>query len=180
MKRSLSAISLMLCISCQSTERLKVVDCHAFKITVPSNWERVELKGIDSYVANLITDGGDTIRIDFGQHSNPFEDVIQVRTLDRKWLLDSLKLDDSSSFVFSETPEIDEAQAIHLREYYLYEMIDSRKAKLGFPKIEGRGLTLVHFLKVDSKGNRLSISGENVDPLRQRQLEEAFRTIKFK
>lgn len=180
MKRSLSAISLIFCISCQSSEQLKVVDFNAFEITVPSNWERVDVKGIDSYVAELVTEGGDTIRINFGYYSNPFNDVVQVRPLDRKWLLDSLKLDDPSSFVFSETPEIDEAQAIHLREYYLYDTIDSRKAKLGFPKVEGKGLTLVHFPRVDSEGNKLSISAKNMNPLRQRQLEKAFKSIKFK
>ena len=61
--------------SCKKSEinsEEKNFEFGAFKITIPSNWEKIKFKGIDSYVGG-ITNGKDSLTFDYGWYSYDFK-----------------------------------------------------------------------------------------------------------
>jgi hypothetical protein len=166
--------------ACENYSRTEEVNFDKFSIMVPATWEQIDIKSIDSNVKGFKTDPGDTILIDYGRYANPFNEIIRVRSLDQRKLYDSLGIKYPSDMVFSENVEVEQLQAIYLREYFYYDTIDRKKAKLGFPKKVGEGFSLIHFPYVDNEGNKLSIYGNNLDSLTQIELKKALKTIKFK
>ncbi|UTA66374.1 hypothetical protein [Emticicia sp. 21SJ11W-3] len=94
-------------------------------------------------------------------------------------MYDSLGFKYSKSIVFSETPEIDQEQGLYLKEYFYYETIDGKKAKLGFPKIIGDGRCLLHIHNINYKGYGLSMFAEDVDEDTQKAILEMFKSIRI-
>ncbi len=69
---------LALCNNCTDNKReqnktkttsIQILDFDAFQIKAPTNWYKIELKGIDSYVGG-ISDGIDTLVFDYGRYSS--------------------------------------------------------------------------------------------------------------
>lgn len=60
---------LFLMISLKLQTEFKTIDFESFKITVPENWNKVQIKGIDNYVGGLVTDQKDTLIFDIGWYS---------------------------------------------------------------------------------------------------------------
>jgi hypothetical protein len=61
--------------SCKKSEinsEEKNFEFGVFKITIPSNWEKIKFKGIDSYVGG-ITNGIHTLTFDYGMYSYDFK-----------------------------------------------------------------------------------------------------------
>jgi len=172
-------VSLCSLITC-TKNTIKKSDFGHFSALVPSNWQEVNLKSIDSDVLGLVTDKNDTLMIDYGKFSDPFNDVVEVRSLERKAEYDSVKFRYPSSMVFSENAEIDQAQGLYLKEYFYYENIDGKKAKLGFSKIIKKGRCMLHIPNTDNKGNKLSIYVSNVDEATQQKVCEFFKSITIK
>lgn len=72
MKNSLY-ITLIIILACHTkNEELSTLDFSAFKITVPYNWKKLELQGIDSFRGGL-TNGTDTLTFDYGWYSGNFK-----------------------------------------------------------------------------------------------------------
>lgn len=83
MKKELSIILfLTLILACQKSE-YKTVDFKAFKMTVPTTWNKYNIKGIDSYVSGLITDNNDTLIFDLGWYSGDLTKNNEVLVFDR-------------------------------------------------------------------------------------------------
>ncbi|UFH52814.1 hypothetical protein [Spirosoma sp. KNUC1025] len=119
--------------------------------------------------------------MDYGLYSYSFDDLeVPVRSLEQKKVFDSAKFRYPSRMVFSKTPEVDEAQAIHLNEYFLYDTINGKRAKIVLPKQIGSGLIGIHFPEVDQKGTRLTIYGHNLDTLQQFATYKLFQSIRFR
>jgi hypothetical protein len=172
-------VSLLMFTAC-SKDSLKKVDFGGFSGLVPSNWQKTNLKGIDSNVSIVITDKNDTLVIDYGKFSDQFNEIVEVRSLERKAEFDSVNFHYPENMVFSENAEIDQAQGLYLEEYFFYETIDGKKAKLGFPKLNKNGRCLLHIANADNNGNKLSIYVHNVDERTQKEVYSFFKSITFK
>jgi hypothetical protein len=162
-----------------SKDRLKKIDFGGFCAIIPSNWQKTNLKGIDSNISAVITDKNDTLVIDYGKFSDQFNEIVEVRSLERKAEYDSVKFRYPKSMVFSENAEIDEAQGLYLKEYFIYENIGGKKAKLGFPKLTKKGRCLLHISNADNNGNKLSIYVNNTDEKTQQEVYSFFKSITF-
>src|SRR5262245_55610312 len=78
-------------VSCEkSKEKRKTLEFPSFTIKVPETWSQVKYDGIDSSIEQIITDGADSINIEFGQNSPPFDDVIKVYSFRDKVHFDSM------------------------------------------------------------------------------------------
>ncbi|MFN8348486.1 MAG: hypothetical protein U0X91_26015 [Spirosomataceae bacterium] len=168
-----------LLFSC-SSEQLKTVEFEDIQITIPKNWNLKKGEGIDSGIWFITSTNNDTIFIDYGKYADSFEEVIQVRDISRKKEYDSLGIKYPKKMVFSETSAIDEAQGLYLKEYFYYDTISGKKAKLGFPKFAKKGRCLLHIPKIDNQGNKLSIYISNADEPTQKQILNIFKSIRFK
>lgn len=118
--------------------------------------------------------------INCGWYSNLYEDIVGVHSIKQKAEFDSVGFRYAANTIFTDTPEIDHDQAIHLKEFYFYETISGRKAKLGFPKKVGTGRCLIHFPDIGDGKTKLSIDIACKDSTTQQQVYEVFKSIKFK
>ena len=113
-------LTFLTIISCSSKEHKKI-DFGKFSMTVPSDWNKYDRKGIDSYVGGIITNNKDTLNFDYGQYSgdasNCFPMVYDKETLAE--LSDKeLKLLPKTKHLIVE--DIFESKP-NLREYLKYE-----------------------------------------------------------
>jgi len=141
----------------------------------------IKLQGVDSDIQGILTDKGDTLFLDYGPYSWSFDDIqVPVRSLEQKRIFDSANFHYSKHMVFSEVPEIDEAQAIYFKEYFLYDTINGKRAKIMLPKLIGQGLIGIHFSDVGLKGIKLTIYGRDLDTLQQFAVYKLFQSIRFR
>lgn len=144
---------------------------------VPALWTLHKVHGIDSKVYYLITDNKDTILIDIGKNVIAFDDLIGVTDIDS---VDFFKkkgfpIDDIH---FSAAPKFDENQGTFHKEFYYYDTINNKIAKLRVPKKVRSGRTSINFKNfIDSTS--VTITGNNLDSITQNQLLKAFYTITF-
>lgn len=171
----------MLFLACQTKkDNEQTMTLPFLTAKIPSSWKVVQLQGIDSNVQGIVTNRGDTLFIDYGPYSYSFDDLeVSVRSLEQKRIFDSVRFHYPSRMVFSKTPEIDEAQAIHLNEYFLYDTINGKRAKIVLPKQMGIGLTGIHFPEVDLRGGKLTIYGRDLDTIQQFATYKLFQSIHF-
>jgi len=182
MKYFLKLVLLLVFISCNNkhiSNEYKKITYKSFSIEVPSNWNQIELKGIDSYVGGFLTAKNDTIIFDYGRNTSTNSEVIGVSDIKDKQKLDSLDFPIDEMF-FSKQPKVDMNQGTFHNEYYYYENVDNRKVKLKVPKKIGTGITSIFFDSLTVKNDNLYLYGHNLDTLDQFKLLKAFKTIKIK
>lgn len=161
-------------------EKEKIVTFEDIGMKIPANWRLMQGNGIDSGVWHIITNNNDTIFIDYGKYSNPFNEIVEVRSFTRKKQYDSLNFAYPQNMVFSETPEIDEAQGLYLNEFFYYDTICGKKAKFGVPKIPKKGRCLLHISNMDKYGNKLSLYAKNLDEDTQKMVLKSFQSLTIK
>jgi len=61
-------LSFIVCKNSKQIARTKQLDFGKFSIQVPLSWEKVELRGIDSYVGLIKIDSVDAILFNLGWH----------------------------------------------------------------------------------------------------------------
>jgi len=171
---------LVVGLSCrQNDQRKKVLEFSSFTIMVPESWDQIRYDGIDSSIEQIITDEGDSINVEFGQYSAPFDDVIKVYSLKDKAHFDSINWPTQEK-IFSKNSVVEEMQGIYTREYYMYDTIDTHKAKLMIPKKVGQGGIGVYFDSTDTKGNSLTLYGSRLDTTQHFAMLKAIASIRFK
>jgi hypothetical protein len=163
--------------SCTHKENFREMDFQKFSIDLPSNWEKININGIDSEVNVVVTQNKDSIYFDFGKYSEKFDETNKVFNREQIRKYDSLKMD-TKQLHSSDTPEIDQAQGTFLKEYYYYDTISNQMAKIKVPKKIGAGEIGIHFQSIGN--NKLTISAKNLKPDEQAILLKAFESIKFK
>jgi len=177
---SLFLLALLL-TACQSaTSQEQLMSWPYMTAKAPANWQLVALNGTDSDTWAIITHEKDTLFMDYGRYSDPFNYSVPVMPLERRRFLDSLHAHYSTNTIFSPDWMAEQDQAIFLREYFFYDTIDGRRAKIGLPKKVGTGNTLIHFPNVDMLENRLSIHGRDLDTAQQEAAYRLFQSIRFK
>lgn len=178
MKKILLILVFIFACSCHKDKR-KIIDFDYFSIEVPEKWEKVELKGIDSYVGGIsLNNDRDTLFFEFGSSAPKMNEVIGVNSISN---YNKLKREgfDLDNIFFSKTPDIDQNQGVFHKEYYYYKAIDSHQAKVKIPKIIGDGLTAISFDSLNLKNDKLYIYCKNLDTINQFNVIKSFNTIKF-
>jgi hypothetical protein len=178
--RKVVYIFLVACVlfSC-SQHRFEENDFLNFSMSLPDSWSKIKFNGIDSEAYGVITMNKDTVFIDYGRYSNEFKETIKVFSYGQIKKYDSLKMD-TKELKRSLTPHIDQNQGVFHKEFYFYENINNKKAKIREPKKIGDGVTGVSFRNVDNEGNHLTIFAKNLNDIEEKQLIISFKTIVFK
>lgn len=168
---------LFILFSCK-TDRKKTISFDVFEITVPDNWKKIDVKGIDSYVGGIKLNDKDTVFFDYGSSTALIDDVIMIEDI-KKYSIMKREGFYVENFKFSKTPNLDQNQGIFHREYYIYDTINGFIPKIKIPKKIGNGLTAICFDSLNVKRERLYMYAKNLDTLEQFQLVKAFKTIKI-
>ncbi|WP_374175207.1 hypothetical protein [Flavobacterium tructae] len=164
-------------ISCK-TERSKTLNFGVFSISVPNNWEKVNIKGIDSYVGGIVMNKKDTLFFDYGNSTALINDAIVIEDIKNftKMKEEGFSIE---NLTFSKTPDLDQNQGIFHKEYYMYDTISGFIPKIKVPKRIGNGVTAICFDSLNTKKERLYIYAKNLDTIKQFELLKAFKTIKI-
>lgn len=182
MKRQFLIYPVLILLACKS--ETKELDFGKFTIEVPKTWNKIDKKGIDSYVGEIFTDNNDTISFDLGWYSNDLTEEASYKITDENvYVVDLEKSTANESFYkyYGKADTVDLKK--FLKNEYEYDTIDHKRAKIVKPRVTGNGTTGVFFdsLWVSGSGvDRLQVSGYNLKSLNQKQLLMAIRTIKFK
>ena len=123
---------------------------------VPTNWKKIDMKGIDSKITAFITFSSDTVYVEYGAYNNQFNEskIIVNDSLIYKTLKENAV---GESIVFSVNKELDNGQGIFLDNYYYYDTISNHIAKVMMPKRETKGQMGIYFENVDGKKNDFSV-----------------------
>lgn len=179
MNRTLIIVIFGITLACSSSNQKKEVDFEDFSIIIPSNWLKVSSNGIDSKVSFLITDKNDTIFINYGKNVGGFTETVRVHSLQSRVHFDSINWPYRHEMIFSKDATIEERQGIYLKEYYQYDTINGKRAKIKLPKMVGKGSTGIHFDSLNKSGEKLTIVGNNLNRETQDQLYLSLYSIIF-
>ncbi|MBJ2124619.1 hypothetical protein [Flavobacterium sp. IB48] len=178
----------ILIISCKPKSEVKTIDFGDFEITVPEQWNKLEVKGTDSYVGGIITPEKDSLIFDIGLYSgdvsNDFALVFDKNsyaelTKKEKELLKKTK----HLIVDSLSVDIDFGK--YQKYKSVFYSIDCFKAKMTIPTNVEFGATGIY---IDSlKGNskdfnkvKMAFYGFDLKEKTQNQFVTALKTIKLK
>ena len=160
-----------------------MLDFGQFTITVPATWSPVKARGIDSYVGLIALDHEDTINFDLGWYSNSLEEDKKFMTRDGDfYVLDSISSDGVRNFTLygkADTVDIER----FMENKTTWTTVDGRKAKILSPKRTGQGMTGIYIDSVWMAGSardRFQMNGRNLNTENERQLLNAFKTLRFK
>ena len=176
MKKLIYVVLLFLCFQCsQEPFELRKKE---FSITFPNNWKEIRIKGIDSKVYGVQTNKRDTIILDYGLYSKNFKKTIKVFSREQIKKYDSLEMD-TEDLKWSDTPDIDQNQAIFHNSYYYYDTINKEMGRVKVPKIGHRGITGISFRNINGSDKNLTIYVRDISYEEQKLLLKSFKTIKF-
>ncbi|MFI2743360.1 hypothetical protein ACG2LH_11520 [Zhouia sp. PK063] len=188
MRKTLSILILTLILACQKPE-YKTVDFKAFKITVPSSWNKHKIKGIDSYVSGLITDKNDTLIFDLGWYShdltkNPELLVFEESEYAEFTTEQKEKLKGTKHLVVADYTSADFQAKDYLKYEFEIDSIDCFEAKFIKPRNKGFGASGIYIDSLKGGGpnsnkTRLSFYGNNLSDSTQVEFFRALKTIKL-
>lgn len=180
--KKISLIILGLLGSCSSENKYKEYNFGEFTLTGPKTWSIVNVKGIDSYVKEIITKNHDTLYFDYGFYSNPLEEPIHpiydeslIKVLVKEGF-------EENKLRFANEKAYEEALNKR-RDIYEFAIIDGFKAKIVKPKKIGEGITGVYFDSLatnDIMNVKLNFLGVDLNVEDHKEVLEAIKTIKFK
>jgi hypothetical protein len=184
-------LSLAICLSgllpcsCnpEKATETKTLNFGEFTITVPSAWQPVNEKGIDSFVGRIALTDGDTISFDLGWYSNPLEEEVLYKVDETNvYLLNSSESTfDSQMFEFYGKRDTVDLEKFH-KNKITWSTIDGRKAKVIEAKLPGDGMTGIYIDSVWRAGSgidRFQLNGTDLTPANQQALLAAMQTLKF-
>lgn len=117
----------MLLTSCAAHRKLTTQSLNfgAFSFEAPLSWKKLELIGIDSYVAGIAIDKDDTAEFDFGAYSYDLEGIERMGPNSYYLLTDTSH----------NTPFLDSVAMINkIPTIAQYETVAGRRAKIVYPK----------------------------------------------
>lgn len=181
--------SLFLIVSCKTKTEFKKIDFESFEITVPQNWNKFEMKGIDSYVGGIITEQKDTLIFDIGWYSGDVMKHDFPLVYDKTGYAELSKKEKEllkkakHLVVDSISGDIDFKK--YLTQKFVMQKIDCFQGKLITPINKEFGTTGLY---IDSlKGSKkefnkttMSFYGQNLKEKTEKEFIEALKTIKFK
>ena len=188
MKQNIFIILLIICffVECNISTPPKISEHNIgnLVISIPNNFKFIKDKGIDSYVAYLITASQDTFHIEYvdkGIIYNLYEPSPHVLPLkDRENIIKLAgKEPTADEVLFSEYPQEDEGQRIFDKNYFMYDTINGIITKIVQPKKIGDGITGLYIPKLKD-GTSFSIYAMNLDSIAHRDALKMFKMIRYK
>ncbi|MDQ8014004.1 MAG: hypothetical protein REI96_16240 [Flavobacterium nitrogenifigens] len=177
----------ILIVSCEQKKKYKTIDFGDFEITVPEQWNKLEFKGIDSYVGGIITPEKDSLIFDIGLYSgdasNDFPLVFDKQSYAELTKKQKVLLKKTKHLIVDSL-----SGDINFRKYEKYKFvfytIDCFKAKITIPTNVGFGATGIYIdsLKGNSKDfNKIKMAfyGFDLKEKTQNQFVTALKTIKL-
>ena len=185
-KNKLLLIITLLIFSCSTTE-YKTIDFDQFQIAVPGDWNKYELKGIDSYVGGIITDTNDTLTFDLGRYSGDISEDLPM-VYESESLTDLTKkerelLPDTKHLIIEDWSE---ATDVNLREYLKYkwdhDTVGGFPAKIITPTNKGFGASGIYIDSLRGYNQskvKFNFYGFYLPEKTQAEFLQALKTIKF-
>lgn len=174
-------ILLTSCNQPRQWNETKTLDFGAFTIETPTTWEKIKVKGIDSYVGRIAIDDKDTIDFDLGWYSSTLTEY-EPQIIERA-LLQHLKPPiDTTEFIIVDSREGIDPDKFK-KNNVSWGTIDGRKAKIVYPRRHGIGTTGVYIDSLWVSGidvHRFNLSGENLQPENEVMVLKAIKTLKFR
>ncbi|MCD0471933.1 hypothetical protein [Flavobacterium sp. JAS] len=178
-----------LIISCTPKSKFKTIDFISFEMTVPQNWNKIIIRGTDSYVGGIVTDQKDTLIFDIGGYSgdvmkNDFPLVYDKKGYDELSKEQKGRLKKAKYLVVdSLSGDIDYKK--YLKQKFVMQKIDCFNAKLITPTNKELGTTglFIDSLEGSTKEyNKVSMSfyGRNLKEKTEKQFIIALKTIKLR
>ena len=188
--RNNSFISILVFCFCSCKEAAHVrstkdiIIANALVVSSSGKAKLVEKKGIDSYVAYLISDVSDTFFVEYGDRgiiNSLYEPSPPIFPLSQKQgtIEKAGREPSANEVVFSEYPEEDREQKIFDKNYFMYDTINRIVAKLVQPKRIGDGVTGL-YIPILKDGKSFSIYAINLDSSSHRRALQMFRSLIYK
>ncbi|HLW42426.1 MAG TPA: hypothetical protein VKY82_08680 [Flavobacterium sp.] len=180
---------LILMISCKSKSDFKTIDFDIFEISVPQNWKKIEMKGIDSYVGGIVTEKEDTLTFDIGLYSedatkNNLPLVFDTKNFAEFSYKEKERLKKTNHLIIDSLSEkIDFSK--YLPQKFEIEKIDCFEAKIIRPTNKGFGTTGIYIDSLEGSKkmfNKLKMSfyGEDLSKETEIKFIKALKTIRLK
>ncbi|HLW63594.1 MAG TPA: hypothetical protein VKY33_09370 [Flavobacterium sp.] len=180
---------LILIISCKSKSEFKTIDFDIFEITVPQNWKKIEMKGIDSYTGGIITEKKDTLTFDIGLYSgdatkNNLPLVFDIKNFAELSYKEKERLKKTNHLILDSLSEkIDFSK--YLSQKFEIEKVDCFEAKIIRPTNKGFGTTGIYIDSLEGSRkmfNKLKMSfyGENLSKETEIKFIKALKNIRLK
>jgi len=158
------------------------MDFGLFTLEVPYKWQQVKQNGIDSYVGAIAVDNTDTLYFDLGMYSNSLtEHNIEVIT---RQMMEESATDSSDYIIVKDMPILDlDLDADRYRKQNVsWETIDSKSAKIVFPRISENGITGIYIdslWRIGSSNSRFNLYGWDLKTQNESDLLKAIKTLRF-
>jgi hypothetical protein len=179
----------LLIISCKPKSDFKTIDFESFEITVPQNWNEIEIKGIDSYVGGIVTNKKDTLIFDIGAYSGDVTKNDLPLVFNKK---DYAELSEKKKKLLKKTNHliVDTISGKiefekYLKQKFIIGKIDCFKAKIITPTNKEFGTTGIYIDSLKGGGQnsnkiRMSFYGENLSQKTEDEFIKALKSIKLK
>jgi len=179
----------LLLISCKPKSDFKTIDFESFEITVPQNWNEIEIKGMDSYVGGIVTDKKDTLIFDIGLYSGDVTKNNLPLVFDKKTYAEfsekkkELLKKTNHLVVDSLSGKIDFGK--YLPQKFEIEKIDCFKAKFIRPTNEGVGTTGIYIDSLEGSSKKfdkrkMCFYGKNLSQKTESEFIKALKSIRLK
>lgn len=181
--------SLFLIVSCKTKTEFKKIDFESFEITVPQNWNKFEIKGIDSYVGGIITEQKDTLIFDIGGYSGDVMKHDFPLVYDKTGYAELSKKEKEllkkakHLVVDSISGDIDFKK--YLTQKFVMQKIDCFQGKLITPINKEFGTTGLYIdslkgSKKEFNKTKMSFYGQNLKEKTEKEFINALKSIKLK
>lgn len=177
-------IGLTACKQPKSKSDTKTMDFGAFTIETPQSWQQIKESGTDSYVGRIAIDEKDTLSFDLGWYSNTLTEsdpVIMDRSMLQHFERIGQPLDTSEMIIVESRKGIDPDN--YKKQKVAWDTIDSRRAKIVYPRKSGSGITGVYIDSLWVSGSdvdHFNLYGDNLKPENEKKVLQALQTLKFK
>lgn len=182
-------LSSFLIISCSSKSEFKIMDFESFEITVPQNWDKIEIQGTDSYVSGILTEEKDTLIFDIGWYSGDaikqdYPLVYDKKSYDQLSKKEKVLLKKAKHLIVdSISGNIDFKQ--YLQQRFVKQKFDCFQGKLITPTNKEFGITglFIDSLKGSDKEHnkvKMSFYGQNLKEKTEKEFINALKSIKLK
>ena len=170
----ITGILIFSCNTSSEKRNSKQLDFGYFTIETPFGWEKIEIRGVDSYVGGIRIDSTDRVSFDYGLYSDDLEEFVQINNDGTLYWYDKMQK-------YPPTSDTNYLKKIR-RSLIKYVTIENYKAKLVIPFKPGNGTIGVYFDSLIGTGPnkiKLQISGVNLNPKNELVFLQTIKTIKF-
>jgi hypothetical protein len=187
MKKILLINILILFFSCKPKSDFKKIDFESFEITVPENWNEIELKGIDSYIGGIVTSDNDTLIFDIGAYSPDASNELPL-VFDKERYAELTEIQKvllkNTKHLIVDTISGDIDYKKYLKQKSEIVKIDCFNAKIITTINKGFGTTGIYIDSLKGGGQnsnktKFSLYGENLKERTEKEFIKALKTIKL-